>query len=312
MQRVERLFAAGAEAWDAPRIAAWLNTEDRTHIEPVAEEIEIELTTEDPLGNGQRLRPRGESVGNRGPVSRSVIDAVAEWVGGHDDIRIVLGGFGEPTHHPEFAAICRTLRDAGAAAIAVRTNAVEVSAAAGSALFNTPVDVIEVTLDAASAEAYATINGTDAYDLAVAKLDEWIERRANSGRVVPLIVPSMIKARQTLGDMEPFVDTWQSRLGMVLVTGASHYAGQRSPAAVTELAPPDRCACRRVSARTLILADGRMTTCDQDFKGNQTFGRIPDESPGDLWQSAYLLRAIRAGQIGGAPLCATCNEWHRP
>jgi len=311
LERVERLFAAGGEAWDAARIAAWLNAEERGRVESVPEEIEIELTTGDPLGDGQRLRPRGAAVGDRGPLARGVIDAVAAWTAGWDDIRVVLGGFGEPTRHPEFAAICQTLREAGVAAIAVRTNAVEVSTAAETALFETPIDVIEVTLDAGCAETYAAVNGAVAYDSVLGRLERWIERRTRSARVLPLIVPSMIKAVQTLGDLESFVDKWQSRLGMYLVTGAGHYAGQRSRSAVTDVAPPDRCACRRVCARTLILADGRMTTCDQDFSGVQTIGRVPDESPGELWQAASTLRAIRAGEIAGAPLCATCDEWHR-
>ncbi len=311
-ERVERLFAAGGGTWDATRIARWLNTDERDHVEPVPEEIEIELTTDDPLGEGQLLRPRGTVVGDRGHLARGVIDAVAEWIASYDDVRIVLSGFGEPTRHPKFEAICRTLRGAGAAAIAVRTNAVEVNAAAESALFETPVDVIEVTLDASCTETYATVNGVDAYDRALAQLERWIERRASSGRVVPLIVPSMIKSEQTLGDLESFVDKWQSRLGMVLVTGAAHYAGRHPRSAVTDVAPPDRCACRRAGARTFILADGRMTTCDQDFSGVQSLGRVPDESPGELWRAAKTLCEIRTGQITGAPLCAKCDEWHRP
>jgi len=126
-----------------------------------------------------------------------------------------------------------------------------------------------------------------------------------------MIVPSMIKANETLDDLETFVDHWQNRLGMVQVTGYSHHAGQLPRRAVTETAPPDRAPCRRVFSRMIVLADGRVTTCDQDFAGTQTLGLLTDTPISDIWRSDRL-ETIRSRICGDAPLCAPCTEWHRP
>ncbi|HVP10913.1 MAG TPA: hypothetical protein VMV94_06940, partial [Phycisphaerae bacterium] len=92
-ERVADLLRAGGDAWDAARIARWLAERDRARVEPVPEEIEIELTTEDPLSGGSLLRPRGVEVGSRGPIDLAVIRAVAAAIEPYDDVRIVLGGF---------------------------------------------------------------------------------------------------------------------------------------------------------------------------------------------------------------------------
>ncbi len=309
-ERVQRLLAAGGESWDAARIGGWLREDAVRHVCDVPEEIEIELTSEHPLKTPSLVRPRGPEVGNRGPLALETIREIVDWFRGYDDVRVVLGGFGEPCLHPHFGEICRMLRGS-AAAIAVRTSGLVDDPETDAALFETPVDLLEVTLDAATAGTYRAVNGVDVFDRAPAKLESWIARRQGEHRVLPMLVPSMVKADETLSDMEAFVDAWQRRLGTVLVSGYSHCAGQRPARAVTPLAPPQRGPCRRVFSRAMILADGRMTTCDQDYAGRQAIGRIGECRAAALWQ-VRPLADIRLGKIDLLPLCPKCDEWHRP
>jgi len=309
--RVRDLLADGGGDWDARRVAQWLASREFVHVDAVPEEIEIELTTDEPFLEESLLRPRGEAVGRRGPISMEAIRSVAAAIAEYDDVRIVLGGFGEPCCHPRFAEICRVLRDSTAAALAVRTGGAIGDSAVEKALFETPVDVVEVTLDAATRETYHQVHGVDRFDEVAARVESWLARRVSSQQVRPVIVPSFVKARENLHEMEEFFDRWQQRLGSALVTGYCHCAGQRPRRAVTSMAPPQRGPCRRVFKRLLVLADGRVTTCDQDFAGKQTVGSLADAPLGELWQAARLA-AIRSGDHARQPLCPACEEWHRP
>jgi radical SAM protein with 4Fe4S-binding SPASM domain len=98
---------------------------------------------------------------------------------------------------------------------------------------------------------------------------------------------------------------------MALLTGHSHYAGQRADRAVMCMAPPRRGICRRVFSRAVVLADGRVTTCDQDFAARQTVGHLAEQPFAELWQSDRLA-AIRSDAVADQPLCASCAEWDRP
>ncbi len=310
-RRVRDLIEAGGDRWGAVQIGRWLLDRAERHVDAVPEEIEIELTTTDRLPESSLLHPRGAAVGRRGPMEVEIVRAIVEAIASFDDVRIVLGGFGDPCLHPQFGTICRLLRESTAAAIAVRTSALGDDAAAEDALFQTPVDVIEVALDAMTAQTYAKVNGVDAFEAVTARLEKWFARRQATASVLPFVVPSFVKAEDNVHEMEAFYDHWQRRLGACLVTGYSHHAEQRPPRAVTSMAPPKRTVCRRTLSRAMILADGRVTTCDQDFAGRQTIGRL-DESPlSELWHSARL-KAIRENRFDQAPLCPKCDEWHRP
>ncbi len=311
-ERMERGEGAqrGAENWDARRLGSWLQGRAASHVEPVPCEIELELTTDGGAAPGDLLRPGGDEVPPRGPMSFDVVRAVVDAVRGWDDVRIVLGGFGDPCAHPAFDEVCRMLRPA-AAALAVRTAGSTEDAMIDDALFETPVDVVEVMLDATTAETYQRLHGVDAFAEVTARIERWLERRVAAGRARPLIVPSFVKCNENLDEMEPFFETWQRRLGMVLVTGHSDFAGQRMRRAVTSMSPPRRTACRRLASRIVVLADGRVTTCDQDYRGVQALGRLPDATLMDLWHGRRLVQ-IRTNNLSDAPLCATCGEWGRP
>lgn len=309
--RVRRLLEAGGEDWNAAAICRWLMESDRQHVDDGPNEIEIELTTEDQLGAQDLFHPRGDSVPTRRPIDMAMIDRIAESIADDDDTRVVFGGFGEPTLHPQFADICRRIRRAGPGSICLRTNGISVPGAAEDAIFDTPTDVVEVIVDAANADTYRRVHGIDAFAKVTDTIERWCNMRTERQSVRPLVVPSLTKAFETLDDMEPFVDHWLRRLGAYVVRGASHYANQRPDLAVTSMSPPRRDPCRRLFSRIMVLADGRVTTCDQDFAAKQTVGSLTDASIQTLWKHPQLV-AIRQNQLGACALCPNCDEWHRP
>lgn len=198
-----------------------------------------------------------------------------------------------------------------AAALAVRTYARVESADAEDALFETPVDVIELPLDATTQQTYQVMHGADKFTEVMARLERWLERRIRANRARPLVVPSFTKCIENVHEMEEFFDKWQRRLGMSLIIGHSDYAGQRTARAVTRTTPPARGICRQTLSRMMILADGSVTTCDQDYRGLQTTGRLPEMSLSDAWHSSRL-ECVRSQKIAEMPLCGGCSEWHRP
>ena len=73
--------------------------------------------------------------------------------------------------------------------------------------------------------------------------------------------------------------------------------------------------CRRLDNRAMILADGRMPLCDQDFKGTTAVGNVLETPLADLWQSKAMQKARaahRSDSLSSLPMCGTCSKWHRP
>ncbi len=304
----------GEDELDALRISQWL-LEHRLHeCGDLPAEVEIELTTEDPLP-GSTLRPRGSAVERRGPMDEGLFARLVAELAGRDDLRVVLGGFGDPLMHPQWPRCVRLCREAGVFALAVRTPAVHLDDAALSTLLDARVDVLNVLLDAATAETYRRVHQADYFDRVLANMDRLIEAHRKRGQPQPLVVCEMMKTHATMDEIEVFYDHWLRKTGTAVLAGPSDYAGEWPDLAVMNMAPPSRTPCERLHARASVLADGRVLLCDQDYNGRHAIGSLADASLSALWTGPAMTAARQAhaaGRYDTLPLCPVCREWHRP
>jgi len=325
IRRIADLVASDVSE-DPAAIGRWLQHRHATYVSPRPNEVEIELTTLDPYPDAL-LRPRGARIPARGPLPVDVVDRVVTELREDDDALVVLGGFGDPLRHPQFADVLATIRRVAAGAprpcplgVCVRTTGVDLTDDVIDQLIEHRVDVLQVSLDAWSPELYGTLQSPSdptKADLETvrAKLDRLTERRQERRTVCPLLVPDFVKARENIHEMDAFYDGWVRRNGAVSITGLAHYAGQCDDRSVIRMTPPTRCACRRLNQRCVVLADGSVTACDQDFRGAYAIGDLADSSLDQVWQGAaaqQLRREHGQGAFDHVPLCAACDEWHRP
>lgn len=312
--RILREVGDDAGLPDATTVSRWLTEHRYSQVSALPEEVEIELTVEDSLPN-TILRPRGSAVGRRGPMSMELFKRLTDELAGRDDARIVLGGFGDPLLHPEWPAMVACARQAGILGIAVRTAGVGLDAQAVDALMDSRVDVLNILLDAATPGTYRTVHNADRFQEVLAGIEAVCQANHRRQQPQPLIVCEMAKTPATIGEMEQFFDHWITKTGSVYLAGPSHYARQWPDNAVMSMAPPSRAACHRIFFRTLVLTDGRVTVCDQDFKGSHAIGSVADSSLSSLW-TGPAMTAVRRSHLDrrfdAMPLCPACEEWHRP
>lgn len=312
---------------DAVAACAWLRRHEAETVELLPREVEIELTTADPYPESI-LRPRGACVPNRGPIDVAVVRRVVEELVAWDDSLIVLGGHGDALCHPNLEDVLESLRPrrsemgsrGGAYGVCVRTTGAGLDDRIIELLIAHEVDVLNVVLDAWTPELYTHLQSPGAPDRAnlghvYARLDRLNQVKLERKSVAPIVVPEMTKSRQNVHELDDFHDGWLRKLGTVSIVGASDFAGQLENRRVTSVAPPKRGPCRRLRSRCVVLADGRVTACDQDFRGIMTVGDLTDASLGDIWrgESFKQLRSAHAsGTQAHLPLCGRCDEWHRP
>jgi radical SAM protein with 4Fe4S-binding SPASM domain len=339
--RLEALLTAFNDP-DARTVGRWLIEREANHVDDLPREVECELTTDDPYPKAV-LRPRGDRLGRAGKMDPELLIKVAEGLSRFDDSLLVLGGFGDPLRHPDFSRILGMIReplqaDSGTRkewkrdrvfGLCVRTPAVDLDDMRIAALIEHEVDVLSVVLDAWTPQLYGQLHGRyepqasacadrrepKLLDVVLANIDRLAEVRVARRLVKPIVVPELTKARENVHELDDFHDGWLRKLGSVCITGASSYAGQWDDHRVMSMAPPKREACRRLKSRCMVLSDGRVTMCDQDFKGRHVIGDLREQSLEEIWNGpvmAELRDAHQKGQFDANPLCATCDEWHRP
>jgi hypothetical protein len=313
IERVRAVLARDADP-DAETLGRALQAWESSFLPDVPRELEIELTTDDPYPE-TLLRPRGERVPRRGPIEPSLVGQAVRELCRYDDALVVLGGFGDPLLHPRFADVLAAIRSAAPAdrpllGLAVRTPCVELNDDVIDALITHRVDIVEVLLDAWTPSRYAALQtpaaGADAsryghattggeagrYTLpadlgrVLANIERITARTRSANTAAPVILPSMTKARHNVEELDEFFDGWVRRVGAVCVTAYSHHAGQVEDRSVIDMTPSTRCPCRRLQSRAMLLADGTLVACDQDFRARQAMGYVGGASPQPAPQAA--------------------------
>lgn len=321
--RIERMLADLSAADpertpDALTVSQWLLADRRTP-QDVPAELEIEITTDDPSCES-KLRPRGSALQRQASMAldtfRRIIDGlVGDGERHRDDRLVVLGGFGDPLMHPEWPRFAQYAREAGVLGVAVRTPAVHLDEAAAEAMLDAQIDVLSVPIDAATAQTYRNLHNSDHHERVLANLARFFEMQNHRKCPRPLVVAEIVKTAATMDEIEPFYDRWIRTAGSAVIAGPSRYAGQWPDLSVMNMAPPARWPCQRLFARAMVLADGRMTLCDQDFRGSHAVGSTHDINLARLWHSQAMTSARQShvdAAYGDLPLCSQCDEWHRP
>jgi hypothetical protein len=298
----------------AEDLRRWLALPGHDRAGPLPVEVELELTTDDPLP-GTTLRPRGDRVPRRQLADLAALERLARELAQYDDRLVVLGGHGDPLRHPQFADVLRLLRESGVRGVGVTTPLTELPEETMEAILTNRVDVLEVLLDAHSPATYAQVHNSELHARVVANVERFELVRRERRSPWPILVCSLTRCTATIGEMEAFYDRWIKALGSALIRGYSDYCGALPPDTLLPTRPPIREPCRRLSSRLMLLADGRVPWCSQDFGGETCLGKWTDGALQQIWEGPALqeLRAAHAAiNLGALPMCQRCREWFRP
>lgn len=280
--------------------------------DPLPREIVIELTTRrvsNPIFSPVRFR----SV-HRSDMKPETAKRVFEQIALADDIRVTIAGAGDPLVHPQFFEVLDMARSCGIGALHVETDLLSENADDITRLAAGPADVVSVHLPALSEATYFEVMGFDGSRRVIENIRAFVAARQQRGDGVPIIVPIFIKCRQNLGEMENWHDQWLRALNCAIVRGPSTFGGLVSDVGVANMTPPGRKACSRLSSRITILSDGRIVSCEEDMVAAQTLGNANNDFISNVWTTGVgnLRKDHRQSKWADHPLCATCNEWHRP
>jgi hypothetical protein len=311
---LEKAFAELGEDCDAPSLCNWVASDGHDRAGPLPVEVELELTTDDPLPD-TTLRPRGARVPRRNLKDLHAVERFAKQFAEYDDRLLVLGGHGDPLLHADFPRICKLLREAGICGIGVDTTLVELSESALGALIENAVDVVEVRLDANTAATYQAVHGVDCFEQVLSNIERIQAARREHKSPQPVVVCSLTRCTATLDELESFFERWIRATGWAVIRGYNEYGGVLPRDTLLPMKPPVRTPCRRLDSRMMLLADGQAVLCGQDVCGDVTLGSWFTENLSDLWLGETLQMARECHSRSNPDelsLCERCGEWFRP
>ena len=240
--------------------------------------------------------------------AKPLFDELAGW----DDVRLTLGGVGDPLIAPGVFDVIAAARSAGIAAIHVETDLLDAEPGGVERLVECGADIVSVFIPAATPAMYRQIMGIDAYARVGRNIERFLHYRAELQQGTPILVPTFVKCRENMVEMEDWYDHWHRAVGCAVIVGPTDCAGQISDAGAVDMTPPKRVPCRRLRSRLTVLSDGRIVSCEEDVAGLQALGRVGEMSIAAAWQAMEDVRLAHARlSLEQLPLCRKCREWHR-
>lgn len=211
---------------------------------------------------------------------------------------VTFAGIGDPMVHPDFDAIIRSARDAGAHAIHLRTELLA-SREDLDRLLRCGVDVISVDLHADSPKTYRAMMGIDRYHEVVDNIEYLLCRRERR----PLIVPRLQRCLATLEEVESFHDRWLKRLGSVCIEGIPTWndTARDESTGFLHTRLPDRLLVKENMSRMFVHSDGGVPIRESDLHGSDCICSIDDVNLSKAWRVLVDHRRAILRQHGPCP-----------
>ena len=286
---------------------------DFGRVSTMPRELEIELT-------GRRLTAPPGSVPALIREGRGHLDP-GHWerffAGQHfpDDLLLTFAGDGDAALYPDLIRILKAARQAGPLSICVQTDlAAENIDTLLLAIAEGLIDILTIPMYGHTRAIYDAVAKASVYETVMANFKTLAAATSAAGGV-PLVIPRLLKVRQTIPELEPFFDSWIRQAGWSVLESPTDRAGAIAFEAVVDMGPSKRRPCRRLWDRLLIRANGVAVACDQDVHDRLSLGHIESHSLDQLWngESAQALREQHAdGRTATLIPCNTCREWYRP
>ena len=221
---------------------------------------------------------------------------------------------GETLLHPEAGRFIRYAADSGLSC-RLHTNATLLQGKVAEEVLASGLQRLSVSLDGFSAEEYERNRIGASFEQVTGNLADFLERRRRRRRKTPRLTVEVMELSPEPGDAEKrreFARRFK-RLGLdELAFKKPHnwagYLGASGPAAPIS-------ACTFPWSALVVLFDGRVAPCPQDFFGRLPLGSASEQGLLETWNGPALQdlrRAFAAGDLAVFPTCMACDRIRRP
>lgn len=239
-------------------------------------------------------------------VYQKIIDDCAE-IGVSD---IFLCGVGEPTRHKSLVGMVAYAKMKGIETVTLYSNATLLTLQLSKKLIKSRLDILKVSIDAATNETYSKMRSPGKLDTVDNNLRGFLKLRNEMGLATPEVWAKFMKMTENAGDLRLFKKKWRHLVDKIFVSFIHNWAGAISSEKSDWQGNPNRGPCTMVFRFMGVLWDGRVSLCCADSEGEVILGDAKDTSIKDIWSGAKIQgirQAHLAGDFCSMPLCYKCS-----
>lgn len=252
--------------------------------------------------------PRQNMTRSVGDMSLEVFAKIIDEARGKAELAI-LHLLGESMMNPALYEMIRYCRDAGIRT-SLSTNATLLDEEHAQRLADSPLDILILSLDGATAETYERVRQRGDFAQTVENIQGFLDVRRGSR---PYTIVQMIELADTSAEKEDFLRRWTGRGVRALVKPFTAWQGDSAQIASLgspkALEPLRHRVCDRAWAWLTVYQDGTVAPCCRDYNGAHPLGNVSDDSVDEIW-NGDAMRAFRTRHLQGrdqVDICRTCD-----
>ncbi len=239
---------------------------------------------------------------------KKIIDDCAEIGVDH----ITLHNFGEPLIDKDFVSRVKYAKSKGISYVGTSTNGALLTTAISKQIIESGLDAINFSLDAFSKEAYQKIRVGLPYEKVMKNVKEFIDIRRNLGVRKPKIIVDMIETKFNQNERANFIAEWQNSVDKVNITTLHSWGGSFKDRAGkgdlhSSLNKIKREPCRFLWTDMVILWNGQISACCQDYDGRLIVGDLTKNSLSEIWRGKILETLRKSHLKGDYSQVSVCN-----
>lgn len=203
---------------------------------------------------------------------------------------IIPHWLGESFLHPQLIEMIQYAKAKRIMDVRINTNCTLLDEKTIENIFNSGLDTIVCSIDAAEADTYNRIKVGSDFDLIHGNVSSLAGLRNSRGLPKPRIIVQMIDMKRNHEELTAFIDYWRVRADIVRVATYQSPDGRPNDRNRVRNAPESIFPCPQLWQRLTIAWDGTVYSCLGDNACRDPLGNVREISLYDIWHSEKMSR----------------------
>jgi len=229
---------------------------------------------------------------------------------------VALYTIGESFLHPRIFDFIKLAKEMGFKYVYITTNGIPLNEEKIKKIFESGLDSIKFSIDAASKETYEKLRPGGNFDMLYRNIKILKEMRDRKKSKLK-IYASFLLTNKNYHELKKFKEFWKGLIDEVVITVVSNQSNLQTkefdelvPEKIKNMMVRKEQCCNLPWNRIVVTYDGKFTICSEDFEAELVYGDIHKESMKEAWNNEKMRRfrlMLKTGNFDLIPRCGTCN-----
>ena len=210
---------------------------------------------------------------------------------GRTELLYLANGVGEPLIHPNIIEMIEYANKSGIHTM-MGTNGTLLTKDLSNRLFHSGLDIIELSIDAATSSTYNRVRGGKNYPQLLKNIRTFAETQLSNKAVKPFTILQFIMTKFNAQEAEQFYNKFKDEgFDLIAFVNCHTWAGNMPNFSVSSKKPLRKVSnCRLLWNQVAILWNGDVTPCNYDFDGKSVIGNANKNSIEEIWNCPKMIR----------------------